>query len=319
MIDGLLLMLVPLVVGAALASWLGRQPGRRGWHVAAGVAAVPAVLLALFPVAQWLHSDALGWVAGLSLMVLGVFGLPLAAGLAIGWFWARRRGPPAAASPAARTVAEPAKAPDGAAAPDPVADAARAGLRARQRGLLMAIAGVGAGFWVGIALGFRLHGQVAPAPLDAGLPLAAAVLVLTLAAGARWLWRRRPRPLRPPDRAPAGGGVSWSGGAPGDDAPAAGCCDHLAPLVARMRQAGVAVRPHGPGTAHAACRVDAAAQGLPATVVSEEIVLQERSSCDGYAARLRCTACESTLWVLHPAESPPGAAWFPGPPAAGAG
>lgn len=304
----LIVMLVALAAAAGLGAWLGRQPGRRGWHLAVGAAAVPAALLALFPVAQVLRSDALGWVAGLSLMALGAFGLPLAVGLAIGWFWVRRRGAPPEAPPSSGS----ATAVDALALPDPVADAARAGLWARQRGLLMAIAGIGAGFWVGIALGFRLHGQAAPAPLDAGLPLAAAVLALTVAAGLRWLWRRRPRPRAQPVRA-VPGGVSWSGGAL--DATASACCRHLAPLVVAMREAGIGVRPYGPRSARAECLVDVAALRVPAEVVAEQLVRQERSADDGRAARLRCTACESTLWVLHPAEAPSTAAWYPAPPA----
>lgn len=322
MTDTLIALLIPLAAAAGLGWRLGRTPGRRGWHLAAGLGALPLAVLALFPIAQVLGSDALGWIAGLSLMVLAVLALPLAAGLAIGWFWARRHGrpsPPVQAGPAQTASRMPAPPPPPI---DPVEAAARAERRAARRGLLTAVAGVGAGFWVVIGAGFRLHDQPAPPPLDAGFWPAVVVLVVTLALGVRWLWRRRGavtmRRVSPGvhgargagSERGEGGGVFWSGPA----ADAVACCTHLAPVVTAMRAAGIDVRPHGPGVARAACLVDLSAMALPAGIVAEQLVIQERTACDGHASRLRCTSCGSQLWVLDPTEAPRGAAWFPAPP-----
>lgn len=322
MIEMLILMLTPLAIGAALAWRLSGQPQRRGWHLAAGMAALPMIVLALFPIAQVLGSDALGWIAGLSLMLLAVVALPLAAGLAIGWFWARRRGRPSApaqAGPAPSASRIPAPPPPPF---DPLEAAARAERRSARRGELTAVAGVGAGFWVVIGAGFHLHGQPAPPPLDAGFWPAVVVLVLTLALGVRWLWLRRGavtmRRVSPGalgelgsgSEPGEGGGIRWSGEA----VDAIACCTHLAPVEVAMRRAGIDVRHSGRGSAHAACLVDLSALTLPAVVVAEHLVLQERSPCDGHASRLRCTSCGSQLWVLNPAEAPSGAAWFPAPP-----
>lgn len=322
MIETLILMLTPLALGAALAWRLSSQPQRRGWHLAAGLAALPLMVLALFPIAQVLGSDALGWIAGLSLMLLAVLALPLAAGLAIGWFWARRRGrpsPPVDAGPVPSASRMPAPPPPPI---DLLEEAAWAERRVARRGMLTAVAGVGAGFWVVIGAGFRLHDQPAPPPLDAGLWPAVVVLVVTLSLGVRWLWRRRAAGTmrRVSPRAHGirgagserweGGGITWSGAA----ADAAACCTHLAAVETAMRAAGIDVRPHGPGSARAACLVDLSALTLPAGIVAEQLVIQERSPCDGHVSRLRCTSCGSQLWVLDPTEAPRGAAWFPGPP-----
>ncbi|MBL8359978.1 MAG: hypothetical protein JNN18_05760 [Rubrivivax sp.] len=216
---------------------------------------------------------------------------------------------------------------------------------ARRRGLLLATTGVGAGFWVVLALGFRLHGQAAPPPLEAGLLPAAAMLAVSLACAVRWLWRRRgaigigrrPSPRRvaagretlpqrlaaldaDPRRRPYAdrlrrGDVFWTGERIDYDLdPAAtACCPHLAPLEASMRRAGIDVRRVGDGSARAACRLDAPALALPIGVAFEAVVLSDRRAVDGYAARLRCAACASTLEVLHVDEAPEGTPWFPAP------
>jgi len=164
---------------------------------------------------------------------------------------------------------------------------------AERRAVLIIAAGVGAGFWVVIALGFRLHDQPAPGGLDAGLLPAAIVLIVAVAMGVRRIWRNRVtglpsisigrivRTSREQSRAMTerkawlaavaadpqrrryaalieAGDVFWS---PDRveydlDPTATTCCEHLAPLESAMRRAGLQVRLDAAGSARAECRID---------------------------------------------------------------
>ena len=73
----------------------------------------------------------------------------------------------------------------------PLAAKAQAEL-SRMGGVLLAMAGVGAGFVIAIAAGYRLNDQQAPAVIDGAFYPAIAALVLVLAAAvALWLRTRR--------------------------------------------------------------------------------------------------------------------------------
>lgn len=359
--DTLTLLAVVGALGAAFGWLWARHVPRGGRWLLGGAAAVLAFPVVMFGLANLLGSDVLGWVAGLSMMVLLALGLPAGAGLLVGAALGRwRRGVPApapgpvGAAPApvpgpAGAAPAPAAGPAPAAAPTPSPRAAPRTTPHPQRGLLWVMAGVAAGFWVALAVGFRWHGQVAPAPLDAGLWPAAAVLLFALVRGAKalrhlplrsahgvyggraprhsnwaqqhqhWLATLRADPLRRvyAERIAAGDSFWTPDRIEYDLDPAAtACCTHLAPIEHRMRAEGLVVRLQGGQGVQAHCRLAAAALPLPPEVVYEEPQAHDRSLEDPPVARLRCTTCPSTLWVRHAREAPDAPVW-PGPAAAG--
>ena len=164
--------------------------------------------------------------------------------------------------------------------------------------LLLVILAVGCGFWVLIAIGFRLHGQAGPAPLDAGLVPAGVLLIALSVWGLRTLWFRRravvERPAATPHRpgSERGSDADWktqrrrwleamaadprrrvyaeriAAGEPfwtpdrveyDIDPEKSTCCEHLAPLERAMRRAGVRLRLDGVGRADAVVSTDEAA------------------------------------------------------------
>lgn len=184
------------------------------------------------------------------------------------------------------------------------------------------MAGVGAGFWVVLAVGFRINGG-GPALLQQGLWPAAAGLAALLLVGARQLlrWRAAHRARRhgthpgthcaahhnahhrahhtAPQAPPGTDRATYA-----RDRTATACCAHLAPLEAALRAGGHPLRWVGPGVVQADCGIDAQAlQGSPLqprVVVHEAWHSRDRQGDDEPVARLRCTVCGSQLWVLHP-------------------
>lgn len=185
------------------------------------------------------------------------------------------------------------------------------------------MAGVGAGVWVALALGFRWHDDPSPPGLQAGLGPALLVLLLTLAAGVRRLLRARGTTVRGAARTrPTGPGPvptraaspvpAWLSLPPGP-------CVHLQPVAQGMEAAGIPVVPAGPAHARADCHVGpvglASRHPLPPCVAYEERHQPERSLRDPPEARLHCRACGSMIWLRHPDDGGPRVPTYP--PAAG--
>lgn len=207
--DPRLYWLALIGIGVGLGWRLGARP--RPWRGLAPWLALPLLPLALLPVAQLLRSDALGWLAGLSLIFGLALGGPLLLALAAGGALRRILRPPAATTaPSAGPPREPGPGPTALAPtrsqfqPEPPSTLQPLGrIAARRRALaalpwplLAVVAAIGAGFVLALNLGFHWHGQSAPAPLAAALGPAGGVLLAALGyAGGRW-WRYRSHAAR---------------------------------------------------------------------------------------------------------------------------
>lgn len=329
-------------VGAALGWWFkGRAPARRWVRIVISI--LIGVPVALFVVAVALSNETLAWIAGLSLMIMGAAAVPLGLGVLLGRALAPRRSDSPASAPAAQS-APPASA-------GPVTPRAPS-LTANQRATLFAAAGVASGFWVVIALGFRLHDQPAPAGLDQGLIPAALVLITTVSLGLRAIWRRRgwrvpvlsarrdareqaeamakrqawlatmaadPRRQRYAAMVEAGDNFWTPERVEYDlDPHATVCCEHLAPIESAMRAAGLKVQLAGPGTVGAECVVDPEALArkfsLPEGIGYQEWYSPDRSGDDPPHALLLCPPHYSRMWVVHAREASPGTPTFPSAP-----
>ena len=333
----MLLLVALALVGFAGGRWLRGQPVARRRRVAWPLAGLPLAGLGLIMLGGLLGSDKLGWLGGLALMFMLPAALPLLAGAALGWLSAGR------GDRARHAAADQAGDATRAAAPAPRQPAPQAALPAAPSAtsrlpLLLVVLAVGCGFWVLIGLGFRFHGQKAPAPIDAGLWPALGLLLLLLALALRAAlrhWRRRRRlaqqaalrsepPLQGERRRQwlaelaadprtrvyaeriAAGDVFWTPErvAYDLDPQATACCTHLAPLERALRDAGWPLCLAGPAHVDAAVRTDEAAVrarwALPACVRYEEFVAWDRAVEDLPVARWHCTQCESLLSVRHP-------------------
>lgn len=184
--------LIPLFIGAGTAWWLRRRPsGVR--HVSAGVAVLCAPVV-LILISNVLGSDALGWIGGLSLMVMVMSAPPLALGAMGGWLFAGHHGErdktTVVEEAALHIPTQQSIEPAGVCASTLFAPSVRSRW-SQQGGLLVAVAGVASAFWVVMAAGFRLNDQRVPAELNAGLAPALLILVTALALGVRHGWRSR--------------------------------------------------------------------------------------------------------------------------------
>jgi hypothetical protein len=217
-----------------------------------------------------------------------------------------------------------------------------------QLGLLVVMSGVGAAFWVFIAIGFWWHHQTPPAAIRSGFSIAVVVFVAAIAFGVWQIRMRRghlapsfsypPRRLKP--SAEMAQRQAWLSSLANDplrqrywqmiqagesfwtlarveydlDPHATTCCRHLAPIESAMRAAGIRVRLSAVGIADAWCRVEMAALGkrfdLSEKVLYLEPQAYDRSVEDPPQAYLQCSICDSRLRVAHPSVSP-GAPIFP--------
>lgn len=295
----LLVLLGALAIGGFVGGrWLRGQAAGIRRRVLWVFCGLPLAAFGLIPLGGLLGSDTLGWLGGLSLMFMIPLALPLLVGATLGWCLGRRHPAGSAELPLTSRARSPASRPSAAeTVARPAAPAARTPPDAR-RALLLVMLAVGCCFWVLIALGFRLHGQAAPAPLETGLVPAGVLLVALSVWGLRTLWFRRGAVADRPAATP-----HWPGSERGNDADwktqrrrwleamaadprrrvyaeriAAGesfwtpdrveydldpekstCCEHLAPLERAMRRAGVWVRLDRAGCADAAVSTDEAA------------------------------------------------------------
>lgn len=378
--DTVVSLLVVLAIGAGLGGYLGRRPRRAG-RLALAVLAVPGLPLLLLLLAGVVGSPVLGWIAGLSLMVLAMVAVPLAAGVAAGWVVSRRQRLhlDARASAAAPARTDPGL-PERAAAAAPVtgqaacppAHAATSSAAAPQGapascgltgplqplpplhpsarlGLLLAMMWVAAGFWLVLALGFRVNGG-GPSWLQRGLWPAASVVLALLIVGVRRLpWRSTMRQLlmsrrtvpahagqanlaqrrhwlaaleanpqtRPYAERIVAGDLFWNPERVAYDLErsATACCQHLAPLERALRSEGHPLYLVGAGEVRTDSGVDAEALAghplQPVEVVYEAWHQQDRQGDDEPVARLRCTTCGDRLWVRHPLGGGPSPVFTP--------
>jgi hypothetical protein len=327
-------------VGVAFGWWLnGRGPTARRWVVIV-IAILIGVPLALLAVAIMISHETLAWIGGLSLMVIGAAAVPLVLGALLGRALAPRKAEPAKDSASMKR--------DTPASAGPVPPRSP-GLSASQRAALFAAAGVASGFWVVIALGFRLHGQPAPAGLDQGLIPAVLVFIATVSLGLHAIWRRRgwrvpvfsarneareqaeamakrqawlaamaadPRRQRYATMIEAGDNFWTPERVDYDlDPHATACCEHFAPIESAMRAAGLKVRLAGPSTVSAECVVDPDALArkfsLPEGIGFQEWYSRDRSGDDPPHALLFCAPHYSRVWVVHAREAAPGTPVFP--------
>lgn len=338
--SGALKLLALFAVGAALGwSLKGRGSSVRRWVLTA-IAILVGVPLALLAVAILLSHETLAWIGGLSLMIIGAAAVPVGLGALLGRALAPRRHEPiqATASMKSDTPASAIPAPP-----------RSHSLTVNQRAMLFAAAGVASGFWVVIALGFRLHDQPAPAGLDQGLIPAALVLIATVSLGLRAIWRRlgwrvpvfsERRDAREQAEATAKR-QAWLAAMAADprrqryapmveagdnfwtperveydlDPHATACCEHLAPIESAMRAAGLKVQLAGPSTVVAECVVnpDALARkfSLPEGIGYQEWHSPDRSGDDPPHALLFCPTHYSRMWLVHAGEASPGTPIFP--------
>lgn len=311
----------------------------RRWVLIA-IAILVGVPLALLAVAILISHETLAWIGGLSLMIIGAAAVPLGLGALLGRALAPRRHEPIKDTAPMKS--------DKPAMAAPVPPRAPA-LSAQHRALLFAAAGVASGFWVAIALGFRLHDQPAPAGLDQGLIPAALVFITTVSLGLRAVWRHRGwrvpvfsarREAREQAEA-AAKRQAWLAAMAADprrqrfvamveagdnfwtperveydlDPRATACCEHFAPIESAMRAAGLKVRLGGPSTVSAECVVnpEALAQKfpLPEGIGYQEWYSRDRSGDDPPHALLFCPTHHSRVWVVHEREASPGTPTFP--------
>ncbi|MEO7431366.1 MAG: hypothetical protein ABIR62_04970 [Dokdonella sp.] len=282
-------------VGAGVGWWLRRRRSGVLHCVVAGAAVLGAPLL-LIVVSNVLGSDTLGWIGGLSLVVMVLIAPLLAVGAIGGWLFAghqRELDPSTGVDEAALHIPleQPSVPADGRTSTS--CAPAAASRWSAQRSLLVAMAGVASAFWVVIALGFRVNHQRVPAELAAGFAPALLILVTAIALGLRRARQSR-GPLTPAPRAfrrlhrPTSTAMAeytaWRAAMAIDprrqryaamldagdvfwtpdrveydlDPRATTCCAHLAPVERAMRQSGVCVKLDSIGSVRAECRVDAA-------------------------------------------------------------
>jgi hypothetical protein len=334
-------VLIVIFGGGVALGWFLRvcsAHARKRIYQAAG-AVVFGAPVALFLIANVVGSDTLAFVAGLSLMAMLSLAPLLGVGLLVGWALARRLRPK---TPAADVEPKPRRL-----LRDLPASQPRVPI---DRSLLVVAAGVASGFWVFIAVGFRLDGQRAPMGLDAGLLPAALVLIATLVLGVRRVWpsvrdgvesmslrwsaRRQlsrkmaqyhawaatlaldPKRKRYADMIAAGDYFWTPERVEYDlDPRATTCCPHVAPIESAMRAEGLEVQLHTSGFATAACTIDAETLAkrfsLPDGVGYMEIPTYDRSDEPIPMAIVGCRACGSHVGVEHASRASADTPVFP--------
>jgi hypothetical protein len=313
----------------------------------AGALVLLGAPVALFLVANVIESDTLAFLAGLSLMLILSI-VPLISLCVLSWWlvWGRRRGQPVTAS------ASPPRAPTNTPM-NPSLDSAKDDTLqwlSRRRGMLLMAAGILAGFWVTLAVGFWLDDRYeAPAPVNALFPAALIVLIVALTTAARYVWthrdefvprfspiwsvslwpskdmaRRRkwiasmaadPRCRRYAEMIEAGDSFWTPERVQYDlDPQATATCAHLMPVESAMRRARVEVRMSGVNCVYANCLVDGEALKRQ-FVLPEDTGYRELQTFDiggeVLSALVTCDSCRSSIWVLHPKVEAAGTPVFP--------
>jgi hypothetical protein len=311
-------------LGLVAGWWLARQPRSRQWRWALGALAVALLPVAGLALSQLLRSDALGWMAGLSLMVFLPLGAPFALGAAlgwaIGWLAGRTRMGKAATPGDARALASkptprPSRLPDDRQehADSTVSMASLSPRSPDSLGAQLAVVGVGAGFVLMIAAGFRISGGPAPAGLDHALWPAAAVLAAVIAWFVRVMvprWRGHAVRRRAAER--------WTGdGIAADlDPQALACCEHLQPVERALRRAVPGVEQQAERHVYAPCQLDVSALRRKYTLADcvryEEPVYRDRQGDDEPGSQLRCIACQCTIRAVHARVAREDTPVFPG-------
>lgn len=230
------------------------------------------------------------------------------------------------------------------------AAAAASAERARITGLLVAMAGVAAGFVVVIGTGFKLSGDTMPREIGATYMPAFVVLVAALIGGVVY-WRGQPRgmarnfgaerqrlrqvqqdfraeraarmaalaadPVKSKYVALIERGEAWSDAQIdyNEDLARLATCVHLQPIERAMRTAGIQVKLEIAPNVSAPCRVDAEALQrhfyLPESVRYAEPPSYDRSVEDPPMAVVLCESCKSLIRVVHPLEAQPQTPVFP--------
>lgn len=305
--------------------------------------------IALFVVASAMGSDTLAFLAGLSLMVIMSFAVPIALCVLVWWLiWGRRRGRPVTASAAPPPSATDAP-PIVPRLPEPTSDDTLQWL-SRRRGVLLMAGGILSGFWVMLGVGFWLDDRYeTPAVVSAFFPVALVVLIVALSTAARYVWTHRDEFV--PRFSPVGSISLWPSRdlarrrkwiasmaadprlrryaemiEAGDyfwtpervaydlDPKATATCAHLAPVESAMRAAGIEVRMSSVNHVYATCVIEAEAFAkkfaLPAHASYGEMQTFDRGG-EEFSAVVACEACRSTIWVQHPRVAATGTPVFP--------
>jgi len=201
----------------------------------------------------------------------------------------------------------------------------------RQKGVLLAIAGVAAAFITVLGGGFLLsreHVSSVPMNNTFGVIASLAIVALALAIarllgvpiGKRGLLATAQRsPIAPQVHRTPALPVSQLAetvrAAYASNPELTMTCPHLQPLERAMRAAGIAVVPTSKSVVRAACRIHRRALQsmfpLGQTVTYREFFEAERHIEDIPIARVQCTPCLSWIEVLHPYESNRQTQWFP--------
>jgi hypothetical protein len=194
-------LFLPLCIGAGCGWGLRQRTSYLKRFVFAGVVLICVPVL-LVLISNVLKSEALGWIGGLSLMVM-ILSTPLfAVGAMIGWLISSRHVPSEKSTVANEQNVQVPKSRPISARTISVRSASALPVPARkskQFALLITIAGVASAFWILVAFGFRLNSQRVPAELDAGIGPAVFVLLTALAFGVRFAWLNRGRVIHRPN------------------------------------------------------------------------------------------------------------------------
>lgn len=212
--------------------------------------------------------------------------------------------------------------------------------------MVVAAAGVAAGFIVMIGAGFRLHDQAAPAVIDAAFYPAILVLTATATMGVMALrgagdglsFQDRARIRRQHQASMAAHrdrlaalaadpararyvplieqGQSWTDAqiAYDQDPDARVTCEHLQPIEGAMREAGLFIQPFGDSYARVQALIDPAELSRlypDPQVTYREFCLGERSPDDYPMAQITCAEHQSVIDATPPREAGPDTPTFP--------
>lgn len=163
-------------------------------------------------------------------------------------------------------------------------------------------------FGLVLGLGFELNEGWQPGMVS----LPSGALLLVSAISLVWLLRRQgalnirsPLRRRPPPIA-----VDPVYAAYAADPAATATCEHLRPIEAAMRQAGIRVDLRSPGIVSAWCRLDTGRLTLPPPLIYDPDLPGDRYGEPGYAL-LRCPEHHSSIGLEHPVAAPRGTPVFP--------